>query len=99
EVDDVDGDLGSVPGLQLGPYLLLEVAALTARRFRLRRRLLAERVGVSARDAEEAAVRGDLDRVRAAEGLRDHDLPALLERHGVTARDLHRFGVALELHS
>jgi len=97
EIHDVHRDLRVETGLERRPHLLLEV---TARGGGGRRgRLLAERVGIPARDAEEAAVGGDLHRVGAAEGLRDDDVPALLERHGVPAGDLDRLYVARQLGS
>src|SRR5207253_8945310 len=86
-------------GPQDVPDLVLEVGRVRGRFGRRSHGLLAERVGVLARDAEEAAVGGGLHRVRSAERLRDHHVRALLERHRVAEGNLYGLAVTRELDS
>src|SRR5205823_5399368 len=99
EVHDVDRDLRIEAGLELLPHHRFEVAACSGLRGGSILGLLAECVGILARDAEKAAISGNLDCERPAERLGYLDLSSLLKIALDAGRDLDRFNIAREFGS
>src|SRR3569623_1246113 len=99
ELDDVDGNLGVVAGGELGPYQFFVDAAVTAERGGVDGLVvagLAERIGILAVDANQAAF--DITGVAAAERLGDGLLLAGGQGHLRAGRDQRRIAIAAHRH-
>lgn len=97
EVDDVDGYLGVVAGLELLPDQPLDVlVGGVLGQLRLPERFLAERVGVLAGDARQLSA--EIDGERAAQRLGHLHRGAFGNDHAIAGGNHHRLHVAGQLY-